>query len=173
MTGLINLSDPIAPLTHTLLLARVASMVVCSFPKDCLRSILTTGSQQVKTTITTCCETPQRDFRLFFQFLKWEYGGCLCDLFRMICQGQTFFGEVCLLRTHIIWRRKRMPFGAKEGKRRQWCTFPDTKEPLSRYQCICKPKCICPVLCASNYMNYDIFPFQVHVHVLGSHALHK
>ncbi len=50
-----------------------------------------------------------RDFRLFFPFLKWEFGGRPCDLLGMICQGQTF---LCPLRTliskklefsHLLW----------------------------------------------------------------------
>ncbi len=35
--------------------------------------------------------------RLFFPFLKWEFGGRPCDLLRMTCQGQTFFDEVGIL----------------------------------------------------------------------------
>ncbi len=44
----------------------------------------------------------KRDFHLKFPFSKWEFGGRPCDLLRMTCQGQTFFDEVCPLRTLIL-----------------------------------------------------------------------
>ncbi len=43
----------------------------------------------------------KRDFRLFFLFLRREFGGRQCDLLRMTCQGQTFVDDVCPLRTLI------------------------------------------------------------------------
>ncbi len=43
-----------------------------------------------------------------FPVLEWEFGGRPCDLLRMICQGQTFYGKVCPLST---LRQKKFDLG--------------------------------------------------------------
>ena len=47
------------------------------------------------------CYAYRRDFHLKFPFSKREFGGRPCDLLRMTCQGQTFFDELCPVRTLI------------------------------------------------------------------------
>ena len=45
------------------------------------------------------CVMPGRDLNLIFPFLKWEFGDCLFELFRMTSQGQNFFDKMWSLRS--------------------------------------------------------------------------